>query len=114
MKAVTLFAVIALGGLPAKSFAGHFDASTDVVVLGKVETLKYEALGDGLVMDGQFTARLTVTRIIRGRPPSHVLTIRYIAHTDRQVGYVGQYHLRRSKDGIWLACRKGRDRGYIC
>lgn len=114
MKAVAALIIIAAAVLPATVSADKFNAATDVIVFGRVETSKCAALGDGLVLDGEFTARLTIARIIRGRPPSTVLTIRYIAHTERHATHVSRYHLRRSTDGVWLACRQKRELGYIC
>ena len=114
MESVAALIIIAAAGLPTIVSADKFNAATDVMVSGRVETLKYAALRDGLVLDGEFTARLTIARIIRGRPPSSVLTIRYIAHTERHSTHVSRYHLRRSTDGVWLACRQKRELGYIC
>lgn len=114
MKAIIAFGALALAGLSTATHAGEFDANTDIIVFGTVDTLRYESFDDDLTMDGQFTARLTITRVVKGRPPSSTLTIKYIAHTDRPADYVGRYHLRRSKNGIWLACKGRGGRGYIC
>jgi len=85
----------------------------DLVVFGRVKGLNYESL-DEFSMNAQITARLTITRVVRGRPPSSVLTIKYIAHTDYARDRTFRFHLRRSRDGVWLACSEDGARGYIC
>jgi hypothetical protein len=85
----------------------------DLVVFGRVKGLNYESL-DEFSMDAQITARLTVTRVVRGHPPSSVLTIKYIAHTDYAQDRTFRFHLRRSQKGVWLACSDDGGRGYIC
>jgi hypothetical protein len=85
----------------------------DLVVFGRVQGLNYESL-DEFSMDAQITARLTITRVVRGRPPSSVLTIKYIAHTDYAQDRIFRFHLRRSQEGGWLACSDDGGRGYIC
>ena len=88
--------------------------STDLIAFGHVRTLTYEPL-DELGMSGVMTARLTITRVLKGRAPSPVLTIKYIAHTDLPADQELRFHLRRAKDGIYLACRdRAGVRGYIC
>lgn len=84
----------------------------DLVIFGRVKSLKDEAIDD-LSMDTLITARLTITRVVRGHPPASVLTIKYVAHTDFVEDREFRFHLRRSKDGIWLACGDG-SRGYLC
>jgi hypothetical protein len=85
----------------------------DLVVFGRVKGLNYESL-DEFSMDAQITARLTITRVVRGRPPSPVLTIKYIAHTDYAKDRIFRFHLRRSQEGGWPACSDDGGLGYIC
>jgi hypothetical protein len=87
--------------------------ANDLVVFGKAKSLKYQAL-DEFGLNGQITARLTIIRVVHGRPPSPVLTIKYIAHSDLNEDRALRFHLRRSKDQIWLVCNEGGGRGYIC
>ena len=88
--------------------------NADLVVIGHVSTLGYEPL-DELGMSGVTTARLTINRVLKGRAPSPVLTIKYIAHSDLPADLEIRFHLRRSKDGIYLVCRDPRvGRGFIC
>jgi hypothetical protein len=64
--------------------------TNDLIVVGQVRTLKYDVL-DELGMNGEITAQLTITRVLRGRPPSSKLTIKYVAHSplaeDRDVRF---------------------------
>lgn len=85
----------------------------DLIVFGRVKGLSYGSL-DEFSMDAQITARLTITRVVRGRPSSSVLTIKYIAHTDYAQDRIFRFHLRRSREGAWLACSDDGGRGYIC
>ena len=85
----------------------------DLVVRGQVETLSYEAL-DELGLNGRMTARLTITRVISGRPPSPVLTVRYIAHSYLPADRSVRLRLRRSDEDTWLICSESGGRGYIC
>src|SRR5215204_4568995 len=80
--------------------------NTDLVVFRQVRTFGYEPLDD-FGMSGVMRGRLTITRVLRGRPPSPVLTIKYIAHTDLAPDEDFRFHLRRAEDGIYIACRGG-------
>ena len=90
-----------------------FNKATDLVVFGRVTTLSYEVL-DEFGINSAIVARLTITRVVRGRPPSSVLTIKYITHSDLVADREFQFHLRRSKEGTWLVCNDGGGPGYIC
>jgi hypothetical protein len=88
--------------------------TNDLVAVGTVETLHYETL-DTLGANGQFTARLYISRVLTGRAPASVLPIKYIAHTSFARDREFQFHLRRSPEGVWLACSDGAEsRGYNC
>jgi hypothetical protein len=104
---------LALVGLTAACAHVQDGTSDDLVVFGRVKSLDYEPL-DELAIDGRITARLTITRVISGRPPAAVLTISYIAHTDLASDQEFRFHLRRSQQGVWLACAEGGSRGYVC
>lgn len=93
----------------------HVEApSSDLIVLGHARTLTYEPL-DEFGMSVVMTARLTITRVVKGRAPSSVLTVKYIAHEDLPANQDRRFHLRRAKDGTYLVCRDPRGgRGYIC
>lgn len=88
---------------PAAAFARDSGVrADDLVVFGRVKGLKYESL-DELFMNTRITARLTITRVVSGRPPSRILTIEYIAHTDYVEDRPFRFHLRRC-----LACLQRR------
>jgi hypothetical protein len=105
--------LLALPGLSAACAHIPDARSDDLVVFGRVKSLGYEPL-DELGINGQITAQLTIMRVISGRPPTRVLTIRYIDHTDLMGDREFRFHLRRSPEGVWLACADGAGRGYAC
>lgn len=115
MRLVTFsrVAVLTLLGLTIACAHNPDLETNDLVVLGRVERIAYEPL-DELNIDGIFTARLTITRVIRGRPPSSVMTIRYVAHTDLVSDRDSRFRLHRSAGGDWLACAKPDERGFHC
>lgn len=85
----------------------------DLIVVGWTSTLKYEVLDD-LGMNGEITARLHITRMIRGRSPASTLTIKYVAHSPWRDHVPMRLHLSRAADGSWHVCNDGRARGFIC
>lgn len=109
----TRVAVLTLLGLTTACAHTPDVETNDLVVLGRVERIAYEPL-DELSTDGLFTARLTLTRVIRGRPPSSVMTIRYVAHTDLVSDRDFRFRLHRSAGGDWLVCAKPGERGFAC
>lgn len=115
VKFPALYTFTAVAILAAVAGCAHDGNSptTDLVVFGKVRTLAYEPLDD--LGDSQITARITITRVLSGRPPSSVLTIKYIAHAGLTPDQEFRFHLQRSTEGIWLVCSGGEGRrGYIC
>ena len=90
-----------------------FNKATDLVVFGRVTTLSYEVL-DEFGMNSAIVARLTITRVVRGRPPSSVLTIKYVGHSALVADHEFRFHLRPSKEGTWLVCNDSGGIGYIC
>jgi len=86
----------------------------DLVVLGYVSPRSYEAL-DEFGMSAMITAELRISKVLRGRPPSRALKIRYIARMDLPEDSELRFHLRRSPSGsAWIVCKQGGGQGYIC
>ena len=86
----------------------------DLDVYGRVHGLSFECL-DEFCLSSSITARLTITRVVRGRPPARELTIKYIAHGDYSADTDFRFHLRPSAaEGAWLACQNGGGQGFIC
>jgi len=54
------------------------------------------------------------SRAERGHPPSSVLTIRYIAHTDFAKDYEFGFRVRPDSNGKYLVCSEDGGRGYVC
>src|SRR3712207_4554877 len=93
------FRIVAAGTLLQVAACAHTSPTeaTDLVGIGYAETLDTQVM-DALGLDVRFTARLRVTRVLRGMPPSSLLTIRYIAHTSRASDRESEFHLRRAAD----------------
>lgn len=85
----------------------------DLVVMGYVRTQAYEVL-DEYGMSTAITADLRISKVIRGRAPSRILTVRYIAHVDLPDDQDLRFHLRPTPTGTWLVCKQGGGQGYIC
>jgi hypothetical protein len=85
----------------------------DLIVMGYAKTRAYEVL-DEYGMSTAITADLRISKVISGRAPSRILTIRYIAHTDLRDDRELRFHLRRSATATWLVCKQGDGQGYIC
>ena len=107
-----LLLVMALVPSAAPARAGWKAGDRDVY--GRVQGLRFEGL-DEFCMSSSITARLTITRVVRGRPPARELFIKYIAHGDYRADMEFRFHLRPSgAEGAWLACQNGRGQGFIC
>lgn len=86
----------------------------DLVVLGYARSRGYEPL-DELAMSGMITAELRISKVLRGRPSSRTLTIRYIAHMNLPRNSELRFHLRRdASNNSWMVCKQGGGQGYIC
>jgi integration host factor subunit beta len=104
--------ILALVLAPAASARRDGGKTGDLVLFGKLENLDYQAL-DEFGLNGRMTARLRVTRVVRGHVSSPVLMIRYIAHTNLPEDSELRFHLRRDDDDTYMVCGDG-GRGYIC
>lgn len=116
MKAILCVVAALTEALPASAEAsGH--ASTfrpgDLVVMGYASTKAYEVL-DEYGMSTAITADLRISKVVRGRAPSRILTVRYIAHADFRADRPLRFHLRRVSNGTWIVCKQGDGQGYIC
>ena len=94
---------------PAQQSSLHDD---EVVVMGRLDNQRDDGTEPSL-WDSIFIARLHVTQVLRGRIPSKVLTIKYIAHSERSEDQEFHFHLRRKRDGTYLACGDGGV-GFVC
>lgn len=86
--------------------------STDVIVMGDLETLSTESM-DELGSDVQITAHLKINKVLEGKIAERSVTIRYIAHTEWPKRNKIRFRLRKSSDGTYLVCSSG-GRGYVC
>jgi integration host factor subunit beta len=83
----------------------------ELVVLGRLQNQRDDG-ADGL-WDSIFIARLHVARALRGHVRAKVLTIKYVAHSERSEDREFRFHLRRKDDGTYLACGDGGV-GFVC
>lgn len=118
MKSTLRLAAVAVALLPAASPGAAAQDTRirrgDLVVLAHASPRGYEPL-DEFGMSGMITAELRISKVLRGRPPSRTLKIRYIAHMDLPEDSELRFHLRRAPSGSsWLVCKQGGGQGYIC
>jgi integration host factor subunit beta len=67
-----------------------------------------------LLGHGWITAEMSIERVLRGKAPSRVIQIRYLAHTFRGEGVPLRYRLRRDEDGTYMICVKPGETGVRC
>ena len=105
MKSKLLLATIVLGAAaPASAHARTDDVTvtyqcSDLVVIGRFQNLEYEHvdLEDDILGHGWVTARVTVRRVLAGRPEARVVPVRYFAHS----------YFRRDRDFMLVIQRAG-------
>ena len=105
--------ILSFGAASASADAEKVERPAEyLVVFGKVKTLDTEVLDD-LGLNVRITARLRITRVVSGHPPSSTVKILYIAHMSMPKNEEVRLRLRRSDNGLYLVCSEG-GRGYIC
>ena len=100
-----------LVAMPAESGPRHQPSGTrDLIVIGRVENLDYKPVYDpeDVLGHGWISARLHVTRALRGSAPASVLSVRYFAHSYRYGDGDVRLHLRRWDNTTYAICA---DRG---
>ena len=60
------------------------------------------------------TARFRISRVVRGRAPSRLITIRYLAHTYRVEGRLIRLKLRANASGTNTVCAVPGGEGLRC
>jgi integration host factor subunit beta len=88
----------------------------DLEVVGRVRNLHYEPIHDpdDLLGHGWITARVRISRVVRGRSPSRLITVRYIAHSFRYGGRPVRLRLRADGSGTYTVCAEPGGEGLIC
>lgn len=112
----------ALGALLWLVAATQFPATLDrqpppdLEVVGRLKNLSYDPLDDpdDLLGHGWVTARLHITRVLRGRLASRLITVRYLAHTYRTETSAVRLRLRAGADGTYTVCAEPSDNGLRC
>jgi hypothetical protein len=101
----------------AQSPAGvRFQPPPDLEVVGRLKNFDYEAIDDpeDLLGHGWITARLRILRVVRGRSPSRLITIRYLAHTYRNESSPVRLRLRGNANGTYTVCATSGGDGLVC
>ncbi len=88
----------------------------DLEVVGRLKNLHYEPIydPDDILGHGWITARLRISRVLRGRPASRLITIRYLAHTYRYERSLIRLRLRANAKGIYIVCAEPGGIGLVC
>lgn len=90
--------------------------SADLVVVGRLENLSAETTvdPDDLIGHGWFSARLHISRVLRGRAATPVIPVRYFGHTYRQDRTASRLRLHRDNNGTYFVCAPPGGSGYRC
>jgi integration host factor subunit beta len=88
----------------------------DLEVVGRLENLDYETIDDpdDILGHGWITAKLRISRVLRGRSPSRFITIRYLAHTYRTESSPVRLKLRANANGTYTVCAPPGGEGLVC
>lgn len=112
----TLSALLWLIGATQSAANGPSAPAPDLEVVGRLTNLGYEPVDDpnDMLGHGWITARLRISRVLRGRLVSRSITVRYLAHTDRAESVPVRLRLRAGKDGGYFVCAARGEDGLIC
>lgn len=89
----------------------------DLEVVGQiVRNLDYEGTDDpdDLIGHGWITAHFQITQTLRGRPPSRLITIRYLSHTYRRAHATIRLKLRANANGTHTVCAEPGGFRLVC
>ncbi|GLR46399.1 hypothetical protein [Sphingomonas astaxanthinifaciens] len=109
-----LFAITAAGLAPT---GAAIRDSRDLEVVGRlVENVGYRSLDipDDVLGHGWITAKFRITRVLHGRAPSRLVTIRYFAHAALVKNVRMKVRLRPADDGSYTLCAPPGENGPRC
>lgn len=88
----------------------------DLEVVGRLKNLDYQLADDpkDILGHGWITAQLRISRVLRGRSPSSLITIRYLAHTYRNESSPVRLDLRANANGTYTVCAPPGGDGALC
>jgi glucose-6-phosphate dehydrogenase assembly protein OpcA len=88
----------------------------DLEVIGRLRNVAYESINDpdDILGHGWITARLRISRVLRGRPSARQITIRYLAHSYRSESSPVRLRLRAGTDGTYTVCAEPGGIGLVC
>ena len=95
---------------------GRSQPPPDLEVVGRLQNLDYAAVDDpeDLLGHGWITARLHISRVVRGRSPSRLITIRYLVHTYRNESSPVRLRLQANANGTYTVCATPGGDGLVC
>jgi integration host factor subunit beta len=84
--------------------------------VGRLRNLHYESIYDpeDILGHGWITAQFRISRVLRGRPTSRLITIRYLAHTYRSERSPIRLRLRANPNGAYTVCAEPGGDGLVC
>lgn len=88
----------------------------DLEVVGRLRNIDYQTIAepeDG-IGHGWITAEFRISRVMRGRAPSRLITIRYLAHTYRREDLPIRLRLKANRNGTYTVCAEPGGEGLIC
>ena len=88
----------------------------DLEAVGRLRNLDYRHIDgpDDGFGHGWITAEFRISRVLRGRAPSRLVIIRYLAHTYRREDLPIRLRLRANTNGTYTVCAEPGGEGLIC
>ena len=88
----------------------------ELLVRGNLETLGYESSGDpdDLLGHGWFSAKLHISKVLRGSIRERVISVRYFAHSSFAPQPSRPIRLYRDQAGNYFICAQPEGSGYRC
>jgi hypothetical protein len=96
--------------------AGTIAPPPDVEVVGRIKNISYDQIYDpeDLLGHGWITARMRVSKVLYGNLSSRVITIRYLAHSERNERHKFRFRLRANPDQTYTVCAEPGGIGLVC
>lgn len=88
----------------------------DLEVVGRLKNLNYESIAEpgDILGYGWISARVRISRVLRGHSPSPIITVRYLAHTYRTESSPVRLRLRANSNGTYTVCAEPGGIGLVC
>lgn len=88
----------------------------DLEVVGRLRNIHYEPIDDpeDILGHGSITAKFRISRVLRGRASSRLITVRYLAHAYRSERSPIRLRLRAEANGTYTVCAEPGGEGLVC